>query len=510
MAYYRFVKGQLISKLAEGIITETTYPNPVAHCDICKWWQYCNARRRDDDHLSLVAGLSTVQAKEIGNWEVKTLAGLAVVPLPLTIRPERGAIESFERLINQARVQFAARRNQNPVYELLELADNSGLSRLPKPSPGDIYLDFEGDPFYGGNGLEYLFGWVFEDSYKSIWAKNAEEESSAFKSFVDFVIERFEKYPDLHIYHFGSYETTALKRMMGQYAVRENEIDSMLRAGLFIDLHSVIKQSIRAGIETYSLKELEVFHSFERNMDLRIASTHLRIFETFLQRKQAYKIPDETLQAVEEYNKEDCYSTQSLHSWMEELRITKIGEGYSIPRPLFQRSHGCEGITAHQERIKPIYDSLMNGLPIAADERSATQQAKWLLANMLDWYRREEKSVWWEYFRLRELSFEEALEEKSYVADLKFTGQRSLVKKSVVDVYNFPIQDCDIKPKDKLKLPDGRNFGEIISIDIINGRVHIKKGEKIKDIHPFSAFVNDYIAAGVKEEAIIRIGLWIS
>lgn len=510
MAYYRFVKRQLISKLAEGVDTETTYPNPVAHCDICRWWQYCNSRRRADDHLSLVAGLSTGQAKEIINWEVSTLAGLAVIPLPLTIKPERGAIESFERLVNQARVQFIARRDQNPVYELLELADNSGLSRLPKPSPGDVYLDFEGDPFYGGTGLEYLFGWVVEDSYLRIWAKNSEEERLAFQCFVDFIIERFEKYPDLHIYHFGSYETTALKRMMGKYAVRENEIDGMLRAGLFVDLHSIVKQSIRAGIESYSLKELEVFHTFARRIDLRIASSHLRVFETFLQRKQVDIVPTETLQTVEEYNKDDCYSTQSLHSWMEKLRITKISEGYGIPRPLFQGSQPSEGITAHQERIKPIYDSLMKGLPIAVKDRDVAQQAQWLQANMLDWYRREEKSVWWEYYRLKELTFEEALEDKSYVAGMKFTGQRWVVKRSVVDRYTFPVQDCDIKMKDKLEIPDGNGFGEVIAIDLVKGVIDVKKGEKIKDLHPLAVFVNDYVKAGVKEEAIIRIGQWIA
>jgi len=30
---------------------------------------------------------------------------------------------------------------------------------------------------------------------------------------------------------------------------------------------------------------------------------------------------------------------------------------------------------------------------------------------MLDWYRREKKSFWWEYFRLSELSDEDLLEE---------------------------------------------------------------------------------------------------
>jgi hypothetical protein len=32
-----------------------------------------------------------------------------------------------------------------------------GLARLPQPSDGDIFLDFEGDPFVDEGGLEFHF-----------------------------------------------------------------------------------------------------------------------------------------------------------------------------------------------------------------------------------------------------------------------------------------------------------------------------------------------------------------
>ena len=68
----------------------------------------------------------------------------------------------------------------------------------------------------------------------------------------------------MHVYHFAPYEPAALKRLMGRYATREEEIDRMLRAGLLIDLHGVVRGGIRASVESYSLKELEQFHEFER------------------------------------------------------------------------------------------------------------------------------------------------------------------------------------------------------------------------------------------------------
>jgi hypothetical protein len=35
------------------------------------------------------------------------------------------------------------------------------------------------------------------------------------------------------------------------------------------------------------------------------------------------------------------------------------------------------------------------------------ERASWLLAQMLEWHRREQKSAWWEYFRICELSEDE-------------------------------------------------------------------------------------------------------
>ena len=70
---------------------------------------------------------------------------------------------------------------------------------------------------------------------------------------------------------------------MGRYATREDEIDRLLRAGVFVDLYGITKQSLRASVETYSLKDLEVFFGFERKTDLRDARTSLRTLESALE-----------------------------------------------------------------------------------------------------------------------------------------------------------------------------------------------------------------------------------
>src|SRR5262249_30739777 len=55
-AYYRFVKQKFRDAIAEDV-EKQTYPEPVEHCNVCRWFKECDARRHEDDHLSLVAGI---------------------------------------------------------------------------------------------------------------------------------------------------------------------------------------------------------------------------------------------------------------------------------------------------------------------------------------------------------------------------------------------------------------------------------------------------------------------
>src|SRR5262249_9463385 len=146
-----------------------------------------------------------------------------------------GAPETFVKIREQARLQLEY-RSSGPVHELLALEPEHGLARLPEPSAGDIFLDFEADPFVEDGGLEYLLGYAVlnasgEPEYRSMWAFDRAAERRVFESFTDDVDERRFRYPDLHIYHFSHYEPTALKRLMGRYASREDQIDRLLRAG---------------------------------------------------------------------------------------------------------------------------------------------------------------------------------------------------------------------------------------------------------------------------------------
>jgi predicted RecB family nuclease len=507
-AYIRVVK----RNLEEAIVNnEVTYPEPVSHCDICRWWKNCNAIRRKDDHLTFVAGMGKLQMKELNLHDVDTLEKLACLDLPVPFNPSKGVKETYGKLREQARVQHTSRQNgYEPYYETLDIEEGKGLSKLPKPSVNDIYLDFEGDRMVEPDGLEYMIGYVYKGEYYPLWAKNETEEKEIFEQFVDFAIKLKQEDPSLHIYHYAPYEVVAFKRLMGKYASRENEIDIFLRSNTFVDLYNVVRRAVIASVEKYSIKDLEPFFGYERMMDLRELSSHKSQLELLLQTGNINKLTKETKNAVQLYNQDDCESLVRLQAWLEDIRTRLIGEGENITRPEDGNGDASDNITAHQERIQPIMIALLDSLPPIKGERSEVQQASYILAHMLDWYRREKKSFWWEFFRLKELPVDELLEERKAISFLEYTGNREPEKRSVVDTYTFPPQECDLRVGHNVEDQDGNRLGTIHEIDLDANILQIKKGPSKIDLpHPISVMNLESVNSSAKEEAIIRLSEWV-
>ncbi|HEV8507818.1 MAG TPA: TM0106 family RecB-like putative nuclease [Chitinophagaceae bacterium] len=504
-AHYRLMKKDLLQSINHP---QERYPDPVPHCDICKWWTVCNKRRRDDDHLSFIAGMGNMQMNEVRKWGVTTLELMAELTLPLIHKPERGNVQIFEKLSHQARLQHQWRTINRPVFELLPLQEDVGLYKLPEPSEHDIFFDFEGDPYAGDTGIEYLFGWYYRDDYYDLWAHNDAEELKALNKFMDTVMDIWKQDDKMHIYHFGAYEQSALKRLVGKYAAREDELDRLLRAGVFVNLHVITRHSVRAGVESYSLKDLEKLHGYLRIRDLRLVAQKKVLYEGLLESGYFDTIDDETIAVVKDYNKDDCISTKHLRDWLEKLRQQLVDEKKDIPRPAKEDENPSENITAHQQRIQPLFDELTKGVSFEKKERDSEQQAKWLLANMLDWYRREEKSLWWEHYRLKEMADDELLEEKTAISMLKYTGKREPIAKSVIDYYQFPGQETEIDIGDKVKYK-GDHIGTIVSLDNTRCILGLKRGMKLKDIHPAHVVHLEIIKSTEKEESIIRFAQYV-
>ena len=516
-AYYRYVKGQLEKACANGAEVET-YPEPCTHCDVCRWFRECDARRRSDDHLSLVAGIRRQQRDQLVVWNAETMAKLAMLPIPLKQKPLHGSREGIEKVREQARVQVEARTQDKLVHEPLPIVEGTGFCKLPEPSVGDVFVDLEGDPFAGdpeaGGGQQYLLGFVAADDdgklrYEKRWAFTAEEEKNGFEWLVDEVMARLKKSPAMHVYHFGAYEPATFKNLMGRYATREDEIDRMLRAGSFVDLHTIFKQALRASVEEYSLKKLEAFYGFKRKIPPEESRAAMRYVEHRLELGWAKEeLPERFREAMEGYNGEDCFSTAALRDWLEIERAKLVKDGKAIARPAIEDGAAPEDVGARQQRVAELVKKLTDGISADPEARSEGDKARWLLAAMLDWHRREDKATWWEYYKLRDMKDEYLLEERQGLAGLQHIGQVRLERKLPVERYTFPKQETDVRRGDKVCQGE-MAIGKVEEIDIASRTIVIKKTNKSAGTHPTAIFVD---GRGPKWEvladALFALGEW--
>ena len=512
-AYFRRVR-RGFEQFLTSLESKSTYPEPNEHCDLCVWRLACAARRRGDDHLCLVAGITKLQIGELRRRSIPTTAAFSSTPLPLPFKPDRGAVQSYERAREQARIQVAGRAAGRLLHETLPVQPELGLCRLPSPSAGDVFLDLEGDPFVADGGIEYLFGYAFdadgELQYRGEWALHRADEKRVFEEFVDFVMRRWERFPDLHIYHYAPYEPGALKRLMGRYATREDEIDRMLRGGLFVDLYQIVRHAIRASIERYSIKDLEPLFSFSRGTPLEEAGRALATVQTLLETGDPQAVTAQLQAAVAGYNRDDCLAARGLRDWLEGVRDGLIAKGENIPRPPATPPEPTEDRSAWQARIEKLIRQLTSDVPLEVQERRAEQQARWILAYVLDWHRREDKVVWWEYFRLAALADEDLFEERAGLAGLTLIGAVGGTTQAPIHRYRFPPQETELRGEEQLHARGGDKFGSVEEISLEGRTVDIKKRKDTASEHPAAVFSHNVIKTDVLAEALARIGEFVA
>ena len=526
-----------------------TYPEPVEHCFVCDWSPNCDERWHADDHLSLVAGITRKQRKALVEVGVRKVEELARFPLKVKAvgsepRTRSAVLTKIApapmlRIREQARVQVLGRVEAKPVHELIEPIDvGMGLAALPLPSSGDLFLDFEGDPFAFDQGLEYLIGTVEERrgdgargrrgeletrsverkqgdvalSYEARWAFNPAEEKKAFERFIADVMERRRQYPDMHIYHYSAYEPTAIKHLAGRHGVCTDQVDELLRGEVFVDLYRVVRQGLRASVESYSIKKMEPFYGFQRSVALRDATSSLQAFESVLALGDEPKAAQEILKTIADYNSDDCVSTWRLREWLEQLRSEAEAKlGSSLPRPEPKSGAPSEELETQLTEITLLKQRLTSGL--AEDESVWTneQRACWLMAQLLEWHRREDKSMWWEYYRLCDLSDDELIEDKNALGGLVYQGVVDETKGSFIHRYSFPIQDHTIDRA--LDVHDPRtqkSAGTFDRVDDINLTVDLKRGKRSDKPHPTALIPSDFIDNKKQVASLVRIATWVA
>lgn len=266
----------------------------------------CDTEWEAADHLLIVAGMGRSQVAALREAGIDDIGALAALPAGVNIPGIQPG--TVAKLSAQARLQAHYRRTGEQQLELLPPALGRGFARLPQPSEGDMFFDVEGDPLFDG-GLEYLFGIVAMDGgvdrFHPFWSHNRDGEKVAFEQAVDFMMVRIARHHGAHIYHYASYEETALKWLAMYHGTRENEVDDILRGNRLVDLYKVVSESVRTSEPHYSIKNIEAFYLHGgREGEVKTADDSIVIYERWRRFGG-----DQLLREIAEYNKVDCRST---------------------------------------------------------------------------------------------------------------------------------------------------------------------------------------------------------
>ncbi|AKU17246.1 TM0106 family RecB-like putative nuclease [Luteipulveratus mongoliensis] len=458
-----------IRERLEGVVAAPppTEPAPVAHCTMCRWQTVCEEQWEAEDDLVQVAGLRSDQRMALRSKGIATLTDLAAAS-PEQIGDALTPL-TRDRLLHQARLQVREREAGEASYDLLPPEPGKGLQRLPEPAAGDVYLDFEGDPWaQDGEGREYLAGlWERSGAFSSWWAHDFEQEGKLVADLIDELMRRWAADPDLHIYHYAPYEITALQRMTARHATREAELDQLLRAERFVDLYAVVKQGLRISKPSYSIKKLEDFywgHTRTADTDAAVADAMTSVvdYERWLT-DGGQSILDE----IERYNREDVRSTHDLHVWLEQRRDELAATGVSLRRPT-------------PPELKAVSDAEL-------EEQALTERllasGHDLLAGCVGWHRREARPGWWAFFRYGAMSDEEIVADGTaigrvgapvFVEDVLSPTGRATSKRWR---YTFPPQDFALRgrPHD---VDTNEGVGQVLDADPVEGWVDVKIGAR--------------------------------
>lgn len=489
----------------ESSFSKNTPPDDCTSGSFSRWSSYSEKILEERDDLSRVANIRKSQIERLRAAGITTLTELA--------QSEKDEIakmstETLQTLKRQARLQLLSKQHHTTTYETLPAVPGKGLSMLPPQSPNDVYFDMEGYPHMEG-GLEYLFGASFESpdgelQFKDWWAHDRKQEKQAFEQFIDWVYERWQADPGMHIYHYAAYEVSAVKRLAQRHSTRVEHVDNLLRKNIFVDLYKVVRQGIAVGEPSYSIKYVEHLYREKRSGTVSKATDSVVFYENWLEIQdgdiwQESKI----LKDIRDYNEEDCVSTLQATQWLRQ-RQSEAGISYT-------------GIVVESSPVIPEQSaaaSLASELLVSAENLSDPEQRRVqeLLAGVLEFHKREDKPMFWRLFDREEMTTQELFDDLDCLADLKRTDDPLIeIKKSFGHTYGFdPYQDTKLDVGSICYIAtEADGLGQktrISSIDRKSGEVTIVVGPS-QDVPPgeISLIPDEFVDSSIISKSIYSV-----
>jgi uncharacterized protein len=497
--YWRRIQVQLAAVLADDPTEVVTVPEPCNHCAYCEFFDVCTERWRNDDSLIYVAGIRSMDRQLLETAGIASLQALADCR---TAIPGVGQ-DRLARLVDQATLQVTARLQDSepPPFRLIEPGEDPvwgrGLELMPEPDDGDVFLDFEGHPFWRADtGLFFLFGLILREptgdwAYREWWAHDLDEEARAVASLIDFLVDRHEKFPSMHIYHYNHTERSSLERLVKTHGIGEVALSAMVESGRFIDLLAVARNAMQVGTESYGLKYLERLTAFERGHDIDQGASAVVSYERYMKSHNKAE-----LKAIASYNEDDVRATKALRDWL----VANRPEG--VPWRVAELEPD-EGIPELDEQV-------------AALHAFGPGTAEHLLGDVLGYWRREWLAHLAPLLVAAQVEASSSLDEPEALADLSPLGlvERFAANGRVLTPamrFSLPEQAVDaFKGGDQVVFVTSEGtpgYSSVLRLDLAAGEVDLLWSEKCAEQagYPRVVMRNDWVGVNPKPEALAEL-----
>lgn len=481
--YYRRIKASFLAMQESFSGKLADRPESLPRADHGRWTSQAHKFFTDKDHLVQVAGITVGQIKKLQRGGIATMADLASASGKAV---RKLAKDSLEKLVAQARLQCRTREDRKAKpeaparYEVLPHTgingEAVGLAALPPADPADVFFDMEGYPLVSG-GMEYLFGVCLQNGkpgsleFKDWWGHDRDEEKLAFEHFVDWVFDRWKNNPDSHIYHYAAYEVSAIRRLSTRHDTRQDEVDALLRNQVFVDLYQIVRHGLRIGEDSYSIKRVEQLYRPKRATEVATAVDSIVQYARWIESRQDRDWNTSSiLKGIRDYNEDDCRSTAELVQWLRKVAgehaIAAIGS--------------VSGVVPSAPDELPPY--VIERRETAAKLRGQGDATSIVLADLIDFHRREEKPMWWRMFDRAGAPPEELRDDPGCIESVRAEGAPTAEKLSLLQGYTFdPSQECKLAAGGRSYVMFTHNLNlklNMLAVDLSNGRLGLKVSQK--------------------------------
>jgi len=294
------------------------------HCGQCEFETRCSTQAREKDELSLLSGISEKDRKRLHGKGIFT-----VTQLSYTFRPRRRRRESRGKQEKHHHSLRALAIRENKIHAV-------GISD-PKLEGTPVFLDVEGLP---DRDFYYLIGIRVQAAEGSVqhsfWADDAKEEKLIWNDFIGVLSE----ITNPHLVHYGSYETTFLKRMCERHGPPPAGSQAVTAIDRATNLLSFIYAQIYFPTYSNGLKEITGYLGFRWSGSLTSG------LETIVWRYRWEALREPTVkQTLFDYNRQDCEALELVANRLVHLHRAAPTDGKS--------SQGEVVLTSNMKRESP-------------------------------------------------------------------------------------------------------------------------------------------------------------